>query len=98
MLKQGFYKAENQDSILDSYKIIMEVKETEKSYIFQLVEFQSRYSAAHIEMLFSKSKRIVLRKGNSGHAIRQWSDEDFTFYPFQSGIPFYFQRTEELEL
>lgn len=95
MLKPGIYLAENNDSIFDEYKITMEVKETEKSYIFQLVEFKSRYSAAHIEMLFKKSKRVVIRKYKGGHAMRIWSDEDFTFYPYQAGIPYWFKRVEE---
>ena len=95
MLKPGIYLAENNDSIFDEYKITMEVKETEKSYIFQLVEFKSRYSAAHIEMLFKKSKRVVIKKNKGGHAMRIWSDEDFTFYPYQAGIPYWFKRLEE---
>ena len=36
MLKPGIYLAENDESIWDSYKITMEVKETEKSYIFRI--------------------------------------------------------------
>lgn len=42
MLKQGIYRAENTDNWLDSYTVRMEVKETEKAYIFRLVDFQSR--------------------------------------------------------
>lgn len=95
MLKPGIYVAENDDGIYDQYKITMEVKETEKSYIFRLVEFKSRYSGAHIEMLFKKSKRVVIRKDKGGHAMRAWSDRDFTFYPYQAGIPYWFKRIEE---
>lgn len=69
MLKPGIYLAENDESIWDSYKITMEVKETEKSYIFRLVEFKSRYSGAHIEMLFKNSKRVVIRKDWAGTAF-----------------------------
>lgn len=96
MLKPGIYLAENNDSIFDEYKLTMEVKETEKSYIFQLVEFKSRYGAAHIEMLFNKSKRVVIKKNKGGHAMQIWSDEDFTFYPYQAGIPYWFKRAEEV--
>ena len=73
----------------------MDVRETEKAYVFRLIDFQSRYSAADIEYLFQKSKRIVIRKAKSHHAIRVWSDEDFTVYPFQAGIPYYFERAKE---
>ncbi len=90
MLKQGLYKAVNNDSILDEYEITMQVKETEKAYIFRLVEFKSRYSGAHIEMLFKKSNRVVIGKDKGGHAMRVWSDNSFTFYPYQAGVPYVF--------
>lgn len=91
----GRYKAENRDGFLDEYNIVMDVKETEKSFIFCLVEFQSRYSAAHIERLFVKSNRVVIKKNRGGHAIVKWEDGSFTFYPFQAGIPFYFQQIKD---
>lgn len=96
MLKEGLYIAENNSSIYDSYRIKMKVHETEKSYIFELVDFYSRYSAAHIEMLFKKSKRVVINKAKSSHAIRIWSDHDFTFYPYQAGVPYWF-KLEDLK-
>lgn len=76
---QGRYKAKNTDNIWDSYCILMDVKETEKSYIFCLVDFQTRYGAGHIERLFSKSKRIVIQKKRGGHVIRKWTDGTFHF-------------------
>lgn len=91
MLKQGLYIAENDESIWDSYTIKMKVKETDKSYIFELVDFNSRYSGVHIETLFKKSKRVVLRKNKGGHAMRVWGDDNFTFYPYQAGIPYFFK-------
>lgn len=94
MLLPGRYKAENTEDIFHKYFITMDVKETEKSYIFQLVEFKSRYSASHIEHLFSKSRRVVIKKNRGGHGIRVWGDDNFTLYPFQAGIPFYFKKQE----
>lgn len=41
----GRYEAENNDDFLSYYYIVMDVKETDKSYIFTLVELDSRYSA-----------------------------------------------------
>lgn len=70
MLKQGLYIAENNNSIWDAYTIKMQVKETKNSYIFELVDLRSRYSAAHIETLFQKSKKFVLQKDKGGHAMR----------------------------
>lgn len=91
MLKQGYYIAENNDSYMDAYTVKMKVKETDKSYIFELIEFQSRYSGVHIEMLFKNSNRVVLRKNKGGHAMRVWGDDNFTFYPYQAGIPYFFK-------
>ena len=68
------------------------MKETDKSYIMQLIEFNSRYSASHISLLFSKSKRVLLSKKRGGFSIKNWGDNTFTFYPFQAGIPYYFEK------
>ena len=92
----GRYLAENKDDFLKAYHIVVDVKETDKSYIMQLVEFNSRYSASHISLLFSKSKRVVLSKKKGGFAIRSWSDDSFTFYPFQAGTPYYLSRMTAL--
>ena len=72
----GRYLAENKDDFLKAYHIVVDVKETDKSYIMQLV----------------KSKRVVLSKKRGGFAIRSWSDDSFTFYPFQAGTPYYFEK------
>ena len=88
----GRYKAENTEDFLSHYYILMDVKETDKSYIFTLVELDSRYSASHMQSLFSKSNRVVIRKNRGGHAIRVWSNGNFTLYPFQAGIPYYFEK------
>ena len=91
----GRYLAENKDDFLSAYHIVVDVNETDKSYLMQMVEFNSRYSASHISLLFSKSKRVVLNKARGGHAIRKWGDGSFTFYPFQAGIPFYFEASQK---
>ena len=91
MLKAGLYKTENNDGIFDQYKIVMDVKETEKSYTFNLIEFDTRYSATQMEDLFRDSKKVIIRKDRGGHAMRVWDDESFTFYPYQAGVPFYFE-------
>ena len=97
-LKPGIYVSETNNNHLDNYRVAIDVKETEKSYIFQLVDFQSRYSAHLIDDLFNKSNRVVIRKDKGNHAIRKWSNEDFTIYPFRIGTPYYFVRQENGEL
>ncbi len=91
----GIYEADNNDSFLDQYRIRLQVHETKQSYVLQLIEFDSRYGAGQIESLFVKSKRVVLRKNKSGHAMKIWSDDDFTLYPYQAGVPFYFTKIKK---
>ncbi len=95
MLKPGVYQAIHDNGMFDSYKITIELKETEKSYIFNLIELKSRYCPAQIEELFRKSKHVVIRKNKGGHAMRKWEDGTFTLYPYQAGVPFYFKRLKE---
>lgn len=95
MLKSGLYKAEQDGNIFNYYKIIMEVKETEKSYTFNLIEFDRRYGATQMDDFFRKSKKVIIRKNKGGHAIRIWGEDNFTFYPYQAGVPFYFELIKQ---
>lgn len=94
-LIDGLYLAEHNNSMFDRYKIVVRVTESEKSYKLELVEYESRYSPAHIDALFEKSKTVVISKRSVKHVIRLWSDESFTLYPFKSGIPFSFRLMDE---
>lgn len=91
MLKQGRYIAENNGSIFDKYRIVIEVKETEKSYIFTMLEYENRYSHDHFALLFKGTNKATIAKNKGGHAMRVRGDDAFTIYPFQAGIPFYFK-------
>ena len=95
MLIPGLYISENDDSIYDAYVIKMKVKETEKSYVFELVELSSRFGAYHMRKLFQNSKKFYLSKRRGGHGIENFGDDTFTFYPFQAGIPFHFMLTTD---
>ena len=95
MLKEGLYISENRENALNAYTIKMHVKETEKSYILTLIDFESRYSGAHIEMFFKNSKRYVLKKSTGRHGMRVWGDDNFTLYPYQAGIPYFFKMVEK---
>ena len=94
-LIDGMYLAEHNNSMFDRYKIIVRVTECEKSYKLELIKCESRYSPAHIDALFEKSKTVVISKRSVKHVIRLWSDESFTLYPFKSGIPFSFRLMDE---
>lgn len=91
MLKSGIYEATKDEGMFDRYSIKMKVKETDKSYILELLEFDSNYPPAHMELLFKDKKKVIIHKNKGGHAMRVWGDDNFTIYPFQAGIPFYFR-------
>ena len=94
MLKTGVYISEGDNKPYDWYRIKISVKETDKSYIFCLVE-RKGYIPAHIDMMFSKSDKVIVKKKGSQHVMRIWSDEDFTIYPYQAGLPYYFQLIDQ---
>ena len=91
MLKPGKYISECDTDYLHYYRIILDVKEYEKSYVIKLIQLDSRYDADRIKMMFKNSDRITVKKTNCNHAIIEFSDSDFTIYPYRDGIPYYFQ-------
>ena len=96
-LTDGLYLSEHNNGMFDSYRIVARVTESEKSYKLELVEYESRYSPAHIDALFEKSKTVVISKKSVKHVIRLWGNENFTLYPFKSGIPFSFHLIKEAD-
>lgn len=94
MLKPGTYRSINDDNVFDCYEILMDVHETEKSYVFELRKPEARYAIVHVETLFKKSNKFVLKKGRPGHTIRVSNDHTFTLYPYQLGVPYYFEHYE----
>lgn len=98
-LNSGRYVAKVDDKgIFGNYKITIDIKTTAKSYIFNLVEILGKYGAPQMEDFFSKgNKKIIRRDKPCKHAMRIWSNKDFTIYPFQAGVPYYFVREPDTE-
>lgn len=92
MLNAGIYVSENSDSLFSAYKIKISVKETDKSYKLELIEFDSRYAGDHMKLVFNDKGKATIGKDRSQHAMRIWGENDFTIYPFRAGIPFYFRK------
>lgn len=97
VLIEGLYLSEHNNGMFDRYRIVVRVTEGEKSYKLELVEYESRYSPAHIDALFEKSKTIVISKKSVKYIIRLWGRDSFTLYPFKSGIPFAFHLIEDVD-
>ena len=96
-LTDGLYLSERDNGMFDRYKIVIRLTENEKSYKLELVEYESRYSPAHIDALFEKSKMVTISKKSIKHAINPWGKDRFTLYPFKSGIPFSFRLIEDAD-
>lgn len=92
-MKKGLYKHTKDDGYFDKGAIIIEVSETVKSYIFKLIENTFRYSPAHIDMMFTKSNKVIINKEKSPHVINLGEDY-FVIYPYRAGIPFLFEYIE----
>lgn len=90
----GIYKYEDTNDFRNDGKIVLQLKESEKSYNFQLVVNTMRYSPAHIDMMFSKSDKARVPKANSPHAIN-FGEDYFVIYPYRAGIPFLFDLVKE---
>lgn len=108
LLQNGIYKASKDG--WDGYELTVEVKETEKSIILKVIDYKFRYSIAHIDMLFKTDfdhmsyderqnikngkYRAIIKKQGRGHSLNAWSNGTFTLYPYQAGIPFYFEKQQ----
>lgn len=93
-IKNGIYKCKPDGCCGE---ITIEVKETEKAFSFKLIENTCRYSPAHIDMLFSKSDKVINKKQGGRHPMRfvDGMPDWFVIYPFQAGIPFSFDMEKE---
>lgn len=86
----GLYKAVDE---YKEYDISLNVKETEKSYIIQLVENKSRFSPALFDMMFKSKNKICIQKMRNPHVIiNDEQDDYFVIYPYRRGIPYLFNK------
>lgn len=92
-LEEGNYKCKPHGCCGE---ITMHVKETETSFIYNLIENTCRYSPGQIDMMFAKSTRAVNKKRGGSHPMRlvEGCHDWFVIYPFHAGIPFTFELVE----
>lgn len=89
-MKNGLY-IHTDNSFGNRGEYIIRLKETDKSYIFELVKNDMRFSPAHLDMMFSKSNKVRVNKDKSPHAINIVGDDWFCIYPYRLGIPYVFE-------
>lgn len=94
-MKNGYYRYENRDCRFSEGSVVVKLKETEKAYCFELIENTMRYSSAHLDMMFTNNKKVIVRKNKSPHAIN-CGEEYFVIYPYRAGIPHLFEFICEL--
>lgn len=81
------------DDIPGGGHITIKVSETDKSYIFALVENTCRYDPWRITSLFKNSNKAIIKKDNGKHAVRT-CDDFFVIYPYRDGIPYLFEHID----
>ena len=74
--------------------ILIDVKETEKSYVLTLIGNTVKYDAPQIDDMFRDKTRVIIKKGSSEHVLRDWGDDSFTLYPYRVGVPYLFEKAE----
>ena len=86
-----------QGTPLLKYQAVIDIKVTEKSYIFNLVDFiENHGNAPQLTDMFRDNKRIVIRRDKpSEHAIHTWTADSFTLYPYRVGVPYVFYKEEK---
>lgn len=95
MLQPGLYCSEvNEGHWLHDYRVVIRVKETATAFHFMLENAVQLDNAIHLDSLFQRGEKqkVLIKKHGSGHAMRIWSDKDFTLYPYQAGMPYHFMR------
>ena len=96
MLVNGKYRLVSGDNWWNKFEMTLSVRETKSSFILVKLDVNGRFIPGQIEMLFSESDRIVIRKRKNRHPVEVGNDNTwFVIYPFQAGIPFLFELMEE---
>ena len=100
MLKRGIYRHSHEIEYVErtvyAGDIVLEVYETKTAFVLTLMEQQVRYDAPQIDDMFQKSKRVVIKKDGSKHAMRIWDDHSFTVYPYRAGVPYVFNLEPQM--
>lgn len=91
-MKNGLYEYKD-DSIPGGGHVVIDVTETEKMYIFKLIENTCRYDPWRISSLFKKSTQARINKHRSKHSVMTWNN-GFVIYPYRDGIPYLFKYIE----
>lgn len=73
--------------------VTIKARETEKFYILNLIEDNSRFPDGHITGLFKDNGMVRVPKQGGRHAVVD-GNGFFVVYPFRNGVPFGFDLVE----
>lgn len=103
MLKSGTYRHRHYINCIEGNvyvgDIVLKVHETKTSFVLTLLEQQVRYDAPQIDDMFQKSKRVIIKKNGSKHAMLFGKDCNtwFCLYPYRAGVPYGFNEENALK-
>lgn len=103
MLKSGIYRHQHERAYVEENiylgDIVLNVHETKTAFVLRLLEQQVRYDAPQIDDMFRNSKRVVIQKNGSKHAMSFCKDQDdwFCLYPYRVGVPYDFTHEDRLK-
>lgn len=94
MLLAGTYRWESDRPGIWGGHVRVNMKETATSFIITLLENTCRFNAPQLDDLFQNSKRVVIRKDGSKHALSfvDGCNEWFCLYPYRVGVPYGFSK------
>lgn len=75
----------------EPYEIMVDFKETEKSYIIKPISEKPAYTCSSTDFLYDEGLRIPKNR-KSHHGIIDWGDGEYTIYIFRNGLPFYIKK------
>ena len=104
MLKPGIYRHCHDNEYADGTvvhggEIVLEVHETKTAFVLCLMEQGVRYDAPQIDDMFRKSKRVLIKKNGSKHAMTfcDNNNEWFCLYPYRVGVPYSFEHEDSIK-
>ena len=107
MLKPGRYIHRHEKEYVEETvylgKIVLDVRETKTAFVLTLVENTVRYDAPQIDAMFLNSKRVLIKKNGSRHAMQfskigsKACEDWFCLYPYRCGVPYAFTEENALK-
>lgn len=75
--------------------VLVEMRETETSYIITPITDQpAGHFDCYLDSLWELG-RMVVKKKKGKHRMVDWGDDEYTLYPYRSGLPYWLRPVKE---